>query len=237
MKKEEASTLFSNQPIFHQVNCEERRNGILDLSQTEAVLRYRPDIILLEYPTNQEPPNYEFNDYPPLEIPKELVEKRTREFPPELLKADPYVAADTLMWRNVAKLWSENHTLYAYPTDGPSELLGEWGEVWAHMYPQATHNWVWWVQIYLREVYMSEHIRYVMEKHRDLQQPTVCVFIQSFHWHHALFQIAHPTPDEIWHYYFGKFEHEVSREDIGGRIKKLNSVFYKHWQLKSHFAQ
>ena len=220
-------------PIFKQINCTE--SDKLDLRQAEAVLRYKPDIILLEYPCNSEPPDTPLNHYEALKKPKELVAERTKAFSDEVLRKHPWAAADTQMWQNVAQLWSEGHQVLAYPTDAPSELTSEWWEVWNHMYPAATKNWVWWVPIYLRERLMANHIRYIMDRHADLPKPMVLVFLQRFHWIHVQFLLNDPDENEIWEYYFGRFNNEVDKASIARRIQALNPVFYKYWQQFSDF--
>lgn len=228
---------FPNNAVFHQINCAETRDGSLDLRQAKGIAKYKPDIVLLEYPTMGSHPGFELNEYGPLSKPAALVAKRTREFPPEVLKTDPWAAADVYMWREIAACWAAGHQIYVYPTDGPHELLSEWREVWEHMYPQATKNWVWWVQIYLRERLMANHILWVMDKHANLSKPVVNVYLQAFHWRHVRFLLSNPTPDEIWKYYFERFSDDITREQITGSIKKLNRVFYTYWQQFGDFAE
>ena len=225
-----------NKPIFHQINCRESRDGSLDLRQAQGIDRYKPDIILLEYPSNEKTPSFELNDYPALKKPEELVRARTKEFPEDILKKDPWVAADTYMWKEIANLWASGKQVYVYPTDGPSELLSEWRDVWEHMYPQATKNWVWWVQIYLRERLMANNIEWVLNKHSDIERPIINVYLQYFHWKHVKFLLDNPSVDEIWDYYFSRFVADIDRNDIDGRIQKLNPLFYDYWQKYSDFS-
>ena len=225
--------LFSNNPKIIQVDCKESKE--LDLSQANAILEYRPDIILLEYPNNEKYPDMQLNKFGPNDKPKNMVDKRTADFPSEVLKIHPWVVADTYMWRNIAELWVNGHQVLTYPTDGPSELTSEWLEVWNHMYPQATKNWVWWVQIYLRERLMANNIDYIMHKHSNIENPTVLVFLQGFHWKHVKFLLSKPRVNEIWEYYFGKFSNEINMADIAEKIKKLNPVFYRYWKKYSDF--
>lgn len=227
---------FSNKPKFKQINCTESRGSGLDLRQAEAILTYRPDIVLLEYPCNSEPPDMPFNAFAPRDKPDAMVHERIKDFPAEVLEKDSWVAADSVMWRNIAQLWSEGHQVLTYPTDGPSELTSEWREVWDNMYPQATKNWVWWVQIYLRERLMAHHIRYVLDKHSDMQKPTVMVYLERFHWIHVKFLLSEPSRQDIWDYYFGRFR-EVDQTSIADRIGALNPVFYRYWQEYSDFVK
>lgn len=138
------------------------------------------------------------------------------------------------MWRNIAALWKEDHQVYVYPTDGPSKLTAEWLEVWNHMYPCAKKNWLWWVQIYLRERFMANHISYVIRQHQNLEKPIILVYLQRFHWQHVKFLLTKPSKREIWDYYFGGFR-EIDRKSISRRIKDLNPVFYKYWSTMGDF--
>lgn len=228
-------SISKNSPVFHQVNCIESRDGTLDLRQAEAIGKYKPDIIILEYPTEGSVPEFPLNDYLPTEKPADLVAERTKEFSEKILKANPWVAADTIMWREVVKAWNQGKQIYAYPTDGPYELISEWREVWDHMYPQAIHNWVWWVPIYLRERLMANHISWILHKHAEINKPVINVYLQSFHWKHVQFLLSDPTKNEIWNYYFGKFKSEISQKEMPITLKRLNPVFYKYWQKYSDF--
>jgi hypothetical protein len=227
---------FNNNPVFHQINCAENRNGVLDLRQAEGIKKYQPDIVILEYPSNSEMPYFELNDFGALEKPKELVAQRLRPFSKELLKKDPWVAADIIMWQEIAKLWARGKQVFVYPTDGTFELISEWREVWNHMYPLSTQNWVWWVQIYLRERLMANNVNYVIRKHQDMQKPIVNIYLQNFHWQHVKFLLTHTKTDEIWQFYFGKFSSEVTKETITNEIQRLNPVFFKYWIEYSDFV-
>lgn len=219
-------------PKYIQVNC--RETDKLDLRQANAVLKHKPDIIVLEYPNNKNTPDLEFNKYNALEKPKEIVEKRLKEFPEEVLKTHPWAKADTIMWKNVANLWSKGHQILLYAVDAPNELTKEWLEVWNHTYPCVKKNWVWWVQIYLRERIMANNVRWILDRYKEKHNPTVLIFLQSFHWDHVQFLLSGPTKDEIWNYYFGKFP-EVDKHDIAEKINRLNTIFYKYWRKVSDF--
>ena len=218
-------------PKYIQVSCKETEE--LDLCQAEAVLKFKPDIIVLEYPNNNKTPDSPFNKYGALNKPKEMVAERLKEFPDEVLKIHPWVKADTIMWRNVASLWAQDHQVLIYVVDAPSELTNEWLEVWKHTYPCVKKNWVWWVKIYLRERIMANNVRWMLNNYKE-KNPTILVFLQSFHWDHVKFLLKNPSKDEIWNYYFGKFS-AVNKDNIEEKIKSLNKVFYKYWKRFSDF--
>ena len=214
-------------PKYIQVDCKETNK--LDLRQAEAVLKHKPDIIILEYPNNNQTPDLEFNRFGALEKPKKMVEERIKEFPGEVLKIHPWARADTVMWKNIANLWSSGHQVLVYAVDAPNELTREWLEVWSYTYPCVKKNWVWWVQIYLRERKMADNVRWILDHYEGKNNPTILVFLQNFHWDHVQFLLSGPTKDEIWDYYFGKFS-SVNKDNIEEKIKSLNKVFYKYWK-------
>lgn len=219
-------------PKYIQVNCKETEE--LDLRQAEAVVKFKPDIIVLEYPSNNKTPSLPFNKYDALNKPKKMVAERLKGFPDEVLKIHPWVRADTIMWENVASLWAQGHQVLTYSVDAPSELTSEWLEVWRHTYPGVKKNWIWWVQIYLRERIMANNVRWMLNNYKEKENPTILVFLQSFHWGHVKFLLKNPSKDEIWDYYFGKFS-TVNKDDIEEKIKSLNKVFYKFWERFSDF--
>lgn len=219
-------------PKYIQFNCVESK--ALDLRQAKAILKHKPDIVILEYPNNKKTPDWEFNKYPALKKPKKLVSDRIKEFPPEVLKVHPWAKADTIMWRNIAGLWEKGHQIFVYSVDAPNELTKEWLDVWRGAYPCIQKNWVWWVQIYLREKMMAQHIKWILKNYKEKEDPTVLVFLQNFHWQHVKFLLTSPAKKEIWAYYFGRFS-EIDKKTIGARIKSLNKVFYKYWKSVSDF--
>ena len=220
------------QPKYLQFNC--REVDELDLRQANAVLKHRPDIIILEYPNNNKTPDLPFNKYEAKKKPKGLVQKRLKDLPKEVLKIQPWAKADTIMWKNVAGLWQSGHQVMVYTVDAPSELTGEWLAVWRNTYPSVKKNWVWWVQIYLREKIMAENIRWILKNYEGRENPVVLVFLQSFHWTHVKFLLTNPTKNEIWQYYFGRFS-EINRSNIAKKIKRLNPVFYRYWNRVANF--
>ncbi len=220
------------EPKYIQFDCVESEK--LDLRQANAVLRHKPDIIILEYPNNNKTPDLEFNKYDALKKPKDLVKKRLKKFPDEILKIHPWAKADQIMWENVADLWAKDHQVFVYAVDAPNELTSEWLDVWRHMYPCVKKNWVWWVKIYLRERIMANNVQWVLRNYKGKENPTTLIFLQRFHWDHVKFLLKNPSKKEIWNYYFGKFS-EINRSDIAVKIESLNKVFYKYWKKFSDF--
>jgi len=219
-------------PKFIQFDCREMNK--LDLRQANAVLEYKPDIIILEYPNNNKTPDLLFNKYDVLKKPKGMVRERVKEFSDEILKIHPWVKADTIMWRNVVGLWAKGHQVLVYAIDAPSELTSEWLEVWRYTYPCVKKNWPWWVQIYLRERMMANNVQWILRNYKEKENPTTLIFLQSFHWDHVKFLLKNPSKKEIWNYYFGKFS-EVNKSDIAMKIKSLNKIFHKYWKKVSDF--
>jgi len=219
-------------PRYVQFNCEEA-NG-LDLRQAKAVLKHKPDIIILEYPNNNKTPDLPFNKYGALEKPKKMVNDRLKEFPQEVLRIHPWAKSDTLMWKNVSVLWANGQQVLLYAVDAPNELTKEWLDVWKYTYPCIKKNWIWWVRIYLRERIMANNIRWIWNNYKGKENPTVLIFLQSFHWEHVKFLLKNPNKKEIWDYYFDKFS-EVDKSNIDIKIKTLNKVFYKYWKKFSDF--
>ena len=199
---------------FINVNCVEGKKT--DLRQARAVLRHRPDVIVLEYPNNGKIP------FRAEKAPKELFKEKN-------IKFMPWIKSDIVMWKNIRRLKKSGHEISVYTVDGPSDLVWQFFMVWRHMYPCALENWLWWVQIYLREQYMLRNIRWILKKHKSKKNLTVLVFLQSFHWEHIKFLLSNPGKRKIWKYYFGKFS-EINPENIAEKIKKENEIFYKHWK-------
>ncbi len=212
-------------PKYIQVNCKEEKG--IDMRQAEAALKYKPDIILLEYPNPNKTPNTIFNKYKPKDKPFYLVKKQQENLK-EVQRTMPWVKSDIVMWENISWLWRQGHQVFVYNVDASSELTSELYEIWKNKYPNIKKNWLWWVRIYLRESIMTKNIQWILDNYKERKDPTILVFLQSFHWDHVKFLLKNPSKDKIWDYYFEKFS-EVSKDNIEGKIKDLNKVFYKYW--------
>ncbi len=220
------------EPIYHQVDCIESNK--LDLRQANAVRKYKHDIIIFEYPNNNNVPDMEFNNFEALKKPKRLYDKMIKNLSGNILKIHPWVKADQFVWENINELWNKNHQVLLYRVDAPSELTREWLDVWMGSYPCIEKNWIWWVKIYLREKIMAKNIKYILNNYKEKNNPNILIFLQSFHWEHVRFLLTNPTKNEIWKYYFGNFR-EINKKNIGNKIKKINKVFYKYWNEISDF--
>ena len=223
---------------YIQVDCHEEINtpGWIkpDLRQAECVLKYKPDIIIFELGADKTPDTI-YNNYSPKDKPLKLVKERQKWLKKVSKKpGNGDAISDVVLWDNITKVWNEGHNILIYNTDGSDELRKEFFEVWKYMYPCALRNWLWWVQIYLREKYMTKNIQWILEKNKDKESLVVVIFLQSFHWKHVSFLLKNPSKKEIWEYYFSNFK-EVNKSNITEKIKKENKVLYKYWQKISDF--
>ncbi len=219
---------------YIQVNCVEGNKA--DFRQAEAIVQYQPDIVLLEYPNDNKTPDTEYNKFPLDKKPTDLLEKQLESLRRHLVEM-PYVESDIRMWVNISNQWEKGNNIQVYRTDAPHKLVNEFYEVWKNMYPCAEKNWLWWVQIYLREKYMAKNIKWALNNQSQQKKNIeliVLVFLQSFHWKHVKFLLKNPPKDKIWNYYFGKFS-EISQSSIMDKIIKNNKVFAKYWKTISDF--
>jgi len=220
-------------PKYHQFDCVEKNEP--DDRQADAILKYRPDIIILEGPEREGKPDLIFNAYGPHEKPK----KEIADVMDGLRIASKqfgYAVSDMKAFENVQRLWNEGHNVLEYGVDGPKELRSEFYEVWNHCYPCAKKNWLWWVHIYLRERIMANHMANILKNYQDKPNPVILILLQSFHWKHVKFLLKNPSKVQVWGYYFGKFP-EVTPETIAEMIKRNNKVFYKYWMKYSDFKE
>ncbi len=216
---------------IHQFSCREE-NGV-DMRQANAVLKYRPDIILYEGPSNGKP-NIVFDTHKPnKEVKKDL--KEITQYLKKISQKEPWVMSDIYSFNNVFKISQEGQKTKIYYVDGPHELLSQtitnkWNRI---SRPRRRGNHLlWWVYIYLREKIMSKNIE-SLSKNKNLN---VLVFMQKFHWLNVQFQLSKPTKDQMWEYYFGKFKH-INRSNITEIIKMKNKVLYKYWVVYSDFIE
>lgn len=134
------------------------------------------------------------------------------------------------MWKNITKLWQNNHKLLVYAVDAPSDLV-----VNANVYldkkinPSKNTNIFWWIRIYLRECFMTKKIEQILLEHKDQSEITICVFIQNFHWRHIKFLLTKPSKKIIWNYYFAKFKN-LNKKDIPKLLKNENKILFKYWK-------
>lgn len=200
-------------PRYHfiQVNCKEEDR--IDLRQARAVLKYKPNLIFLEYP--------KVSNRPISEVPR---------FPKEVLLKNPWARSDKYMWANISKLWKEKHNALVYAVDGPYDLVNK-ANIYPcnEKYPNKTTNLFWWIRIYLREYFMADNIKAALQNYKAEENPTILVFLQKFHWEHVEFLLSNPHQSKIWNFYFGRFR-DLDPSEISSILKKENPILYKYWK-------
>ena len=196
---------------FIQVNCTE--GGKVDLRQSRAVMKYKPDIIFLEYPTSTPGKNI----IEPPGLSKSSIEKY------------PWIGSDVYMWRNIKELRRNGYPMAVYGVDGPSDLVKK-ANIYPcnNKYPEKTANLFWWVRIYLRERFMARNIKRILKKYTGNKNPVILVFLQSFHWDHVKFLLSRPSRRKVWNFYFGRFKDFNSR-NASKILKVEDKTLFKYW--------
>lgn len=218
-------------PIFHQLNCKETRRA--DYRQARAVLKYKPDIIIFELPEQKGRAESPYNKLACDKKPKKEIESQIKNLVNEYKKSKDGVAlSDAKTWENILKTWDAGTNTKLFFVDAPKEFRQELFEVWHGCYPCATNNWLWWVQIYLRERIMANHIQKILSGYKEKESPVILIFLQSFHWIHVKYLLSNPSKNDIYKYYFGKFW-RINQKNIKEKIKKNNKTFYKYWMKYS----
>lgn len=219
-------------PRFIQINC--RESGRVDLRQAQAVLKYKPDIILFEYPNDQKSLGYSVNQFEPKNKPLHDIRQLQKSLR-MASKNDGWVSSDIQVFENIISVWKQGHQILLYNVDAPFDLVSEWNQVWKNMYPSALRNWLWWVRIFLRELYMTQNIHHILKNLQLGENPTILVFLQSFHWKHVQFLLSNPTRKQIWNYYFGSFPY-FRQSNAYNIISMENKLFARHWKKMSPFT-
>ncbi len=209
---------------FIQVDCLE--SSKLDLRQANAVLKYRPDIILFEAPNDGRHIGYSFNRYSPSKKPKTELEI-LKEGLLEAAKRTPWVKSDLHTWENINTLWAGGRNTLVYRIDGP------YGLVRAHFLPSKAgvinyKDPIWWARILLRDMYMARHTKKILDGVTTEKQITVLACVQKFHWQHVKFLLENPTQEQVWQLYFGRFK-TLTPEGITVLLKKNNMTLYRYW--------
>lgn len=212
-------------PKFIQKNCIEGNKT--DLRQANAVLKYKPDVILFELPAGRNGQDSIFNKYSTNKKPLKKVDEITKKLEISAKKY-PYAKSDVAVWENIKMLWSQSHNILIFNVDAPGELRRKYSQKFELKYPKARKDWLFWVYIYLREKYMVENIEKILKNYKEKRNPTIAVFIQSIHWKHIQFLLKKPKESEIWKYYFGKFP-KLKQKTISQEIKKQNTFLYEWW--------
>lgn len=214
-----------------QFSCREKKG--IDLRQANAILRHKPDIIIYEAPSNKNKAYLFFNSQEPIKKQKNILKKLTTNLK-KIARKYPWVLSDIKTFENIVKLSKSGYKTKVYYVDAPSELLREtivnkWNLI-SKSRRRGIH-FLWWVYIYLREKIMSKNIEPLIKN----KNQSVLMFMQKFHWLNVKFLLLKPTRDEIWKYYFGKFEN-VNQNNISEIIKLKNKILYKYWVKYSDFV-
>jgi len=88
-------------PKFIQSDCIE--GDTIDIRQTRAILKYRPDIIIFEMPAGKNGPGTIFNRYTCDKKPLKKVHEIIKNLKISAQKF-PYAASDINVWENIKKL-------------------------------------------------------------------------------------------------------------------------------------
>jgi len=198
------------------------------LRKAKAVLEYKPDIILFEYPMNGKTPETVFNQYSPVRKPRKRMEEWKNSFrQKELLKVHPWLKGDIKILENIERLWREGQQVMLYTIDAPVELTSQM--FWAG---KDKDVWPCWVINFLREQCMIKNLNYVEKKHQSKENPKVLVFMGNWHWANIKFLRKNPSKKEMWDRYFGKFR-ELEPGNIENKIKEKSKVLFKYWRKLS----
>lgn len=190
---------------FIQVGCEER-DGI-DPSQAKAVLKYKPDIIVFEYPQENKTPETIFNKYTPDKKPKKELARMIKKLK-TASKNQPWVLSDVVVFENVSKLWDEGKQVYLYFVDAPSKITSarlEENNKLHRPFPKIKKYFWWWKKIYTRESYMTKHLKWILKKHMS-KDPKILIFLEKFHWNNVQFRLKAKSKEDIRAYYFSNIK-------------------------------
>lgn len=198
------------------------------LRKARAVLEYRPDIVLFEYPMRGRTPETVFNRYLPTKKSWGKLEEWKSSFMDEdLLKIHPWLKGDIKILENVEKVWREGHQVMVYRIDAPVELTSQM--FWAG---KDKDIWPCWVVNFLREQFMLRNLKYVERNYRFKKNSRTLVFMANSHWENLRFLRKNPSKKEIWDRYFKRFK-EITPENIEDKIKSKNKVLFKYWRKLS----
>lgn len=217
-------------PKFYQYDCKEGEN--LDLRQANAILRHEPDIIIFEMPQSEKGPDTEFNKYPCNKKPLNKVDDIKEKLKISAQKF-PYAESDIYVWDNILKMWKQNINTQIYNVDMSNDFRSVYYDNFT--YPACRNDWLFWVYLYIREMYMTKNIQYILDNYKIKKKPIVLVFLQSIHFKHVKFLMTDPSKKQIWKYYFGKFKNIAPNKDLDDKIKKRSVKIYKYWNKIQNF--
>jgi len=218
-------------PKYIQRSCIEGNK--IDLRQAKSILKYKPDIILFEGPKSSHDVSIIFNHYSfdkkPLKKVDEIIKKLTIA-----AKSEPYVASDIIVWQNIKKIWEKGINTQVYYIDAPQNLRHN-SPFLAKQYSKIYRDWLFWVYLYIREVYMTKNLKNILNEYKDKKNPTICVFLQSIHWDHVKFLLTNPSKEKIWRYYFSRFKNMKSNKNIENQIKDRSKIINSYWKKAQIF--
>jgi hypothetical protein len=219
---------------FIQRSCVEGNE--IDLRQADAVIKYKPDIIVFELPQDSKEPSKIFNRYSCKNKPFKKIEEIIKNLK-KASKNYPYVASDIIVWENIKKLWEQGINTQIYNIDSPTKLRKEFNlfkKPISVEYPAVRRDWLFWVYLYLREVYMTKNMQMILRKYSK-KNLTILICLQSIHWDHTSFLLTNPSKEKIWEYYFGRFKELKPNKNIENRIKERSKILYNYWKKVQKF--
>ena len=149
-------------------------------------------------------------------------------------KKYPYALSDIVVWENIKSLWQQGVNTQIYNVDSPDSLRR--GNIFdKEKYSFAVKKWLFWVFLYLREIYMTKNIKTVLDTYSLKKNPIVLIFLQSVHWEHVQYLLSNPSKDNIWQYYFGRFKYIKPTKEIGREIRKNSKVLGYYWDRHQKF--
>jgi hypothetical protein len=216
---------------IQQFSC--REENAIDLRQSNALIKHKPDVVFWEAPSNKDFATLVFNPNDTFKK-QESVIKDIIDNLKHISKNNKWVLSDIKTYENTIKLLKGGHKIKMYNIDGPSELLTQTIINKWNLIEKPRHkgrNILWWVYIYLRERIMANNIKPLIKGDNQM----VLSFMQKFHWIHVKFLLSNPTKDEIWKYYFGEFKN-IKKSNIVEILKTRNKILYKYWLKYSDFV-
>lgn len=218
-------------PKFVQRSCVEGNK--IDLRQADAVLKYKPDIIIFEMPKGKNGPSTIFNRYSCKNKPFEIVDEKIKKLK-IAAKKYPYALSDVVVWENIKKLWKEEVNTQIYNVDSSVFLRGN--NLYSEQkYSFAVKKWMFWVYLYLRDFYMAKNTKIVLDNYSKKENLTILICLQSIHWIHTQFLLTNPSKEKIWKYYFGKFKNIKPTKEIEVEIKKKSKILSYYWKKVQKF--
>jgi len=222
---------------FKFIQCDCIEGDKVDLSQARAVIKYRPDIIIFEMPAGKNNPNTIFNRYSCTKKPIKVAAKIIKDLKISARKY-PYALSDVAVWENIIQLWQEGMNTELYNVDAPAKLREEFyifQKPVSRGYPAVRRDWLFWVYLYLRDSYMTQNIKIILDTYSVRPDPTILIFLQSIHWKNVRFLLTNPSKEKIWRYYFGRFKEIKPTPAIERQIKSRSPILNRFWRNVQKF--